>query len=234
MAYEGSALSRAPAQETLWREKTWGPQSGWGVKPSGEATPPSMRRGGIRGSRYGVFGSPWGDVPPELDAPLRSTTGYDSARLYEMERLMEEEGLDWWDAYGRAAPHEGVTPAGKGMRLVEEKPGHWSWTGGENDPEYLAYKEGTSQQRRLAAHEKLRQSGQHWSQSLPSSKEEDSVLSQLFAAHEGPPQLRAGQTAATKAGSVGSPMQPGYLGMQSARFAPGVRRRGGYIDPNEG
>jgi len=35
---------------------------------------------------YGRWGSPWGVVPPELDAHLRSLTGYDRAMMYKMAR----------------------------------------------------------------------------------------------------------------------------------------------------
>ena len=176
-----------------------------------------------------MFGSPWGKVPPELEAHLRSLTNVDKAKLDEIDRLQREEKLDWWEAWdkvGGAFRGGGMGGLPEGIELVEERPGHWIWTGWQDDPEYLAYKEGLAQQRQLSAAEQVRSAGPHWGAQLPGNEGRTAMLAELFAAHDPSTATRPGSTEATRAGAIASPSTAGYLGMQSAQFAPSGRRAG--------
>jgi hypothetical protein len=185
--------------------------------------------------RYGRWGRPWGNVPPALDAHLRRLTGYDRARMYEMVADEDDQGKDYANEMTSTSifapvgpvqsnwPSRGVERS-KDIKLVEEAPGRWVWSGWEKDPEFLAYKEGMGQQRMLAAQQRVKDQPEPWSSAIFKEEDEEMLnIARLFGSYEDRGQgLRYGQTEATKGGSAwpSDPSQEGYLGQQSAAFSP--------------
>jgi len=221
MGQKASDAAQTTDALSAWRAKEYG-------SPTGAITTATLNQ------RYGRWGRPWGNVPPALDAHLRRLTGFDRARMYEMVEDEAHRGQD----YAREMTNKGFTgklhrlplkwpskgiERSKDIKLVEESPGKWVWTGWEKDPEFLAYKEGLGQQRMLAAKQRVKEQPEPWSSAIFKEDEEMLNIARLFGSYEDRGQgLRFGQTEATKGGSAwpSDPSQKGYLGQQSAAFSP--------------
>jgi len=115
-----------------------------------------------RRQRYGRYGTPWGNVPDELDDHLRRQAGLNSQALRMqagIEDLPEGEteapyGYDQVDPYDREGARLSVA---EGWELVEEAPGRWIWTGWEDDPQYKAHKQKKGVERRDVARAQMGQ-----------------------------------------------------------------------------
>ncbi len=219
---KASDYMQTPDALGAWRAKEYG-------SPTGAITTATLNQ------RYGRWGRPWGNVPPALDAHLRRLTGFDRARMYEMVDDESHQGQDYAKEMTNTGfmgtlpkkqlnwPSTGIQRS-KDIKLVEEAPGRWVWSGWEKDPEWLAYKEGLGQQRMIAAKQRVKDQPEPWSSAIFKEEDEEMLnIARLFGSYEDRGQgLRFGQTEATKGGSAwpSDPSQEGYLGQQSAAFSP--------------
>jgi len=191
--------------------------------------PPPETYAAARRQRYGMYGSPWGNVPPALEDHLRRQGGVNASALRQQAGLLPvAEGKSIapnprsvYGDYSVNSPSLAVAP---GWELVEEAPGRWIWTGWERDPEYIAYKEGLKQQRQSVAQQAVKDRPESWSTALFKEDNEMSQIARLFGelGDAAEPVARRGSTQATGgAGQWGAtPETPGYLGQQSAALAP--------------
>jgi hypothetical protein len=146
--YEGSRLQRTPEQNA---QKA-------AFVPSALSSADKSQARRERQDRYGYYGSPWGNVPPELEDHLRSQQGLNATALrikagVEMGAYdADAEVSELWDENNNA-----IQGKGAGWNYTEESPGNWIWTGWENDPEYIAWKEGRTRHRRESARGMMQQ-----------------------------------------------------------------------------
>jgi len=191
------------------------PPQEWYQKQLGPGGRPPSARKPLSKQDYGVYGSPWGNVPKGLENHLRSLTGINADDLREVEQLMVDEGLDWYDATRRVGIQG--TPQSDAMKLVDQGGGKWLWEGWEDDPEYRAYKEGLGAQRAELARAK----GDKQPALMPTLPTTGtySQLEQLYAAHDAEPVTRPGRTEATRPGAEVLGDTPGLIGQQAAAQA---------------
>lgn len=101
-----------------------------------------------RRQKYGQYGSPWGDVPPALEDHLRSLTGVSGTALRANAGVTPL-------AEGQEMPLMTAGQPAEFMKLVDDGTGRQVWTGWENDPQYLAYKQQQASARSSAAKERM-------------------------------------------------------------------------------
>ena len=170
--------------------------------------------------RYGRYGSPWGQVPPALEDHLRRLTGMNAAHM-RMEAGLQElpEGKD-----RRPSPYWSFDQGpdlqrAKDVQLVHDGTGY-IWTGWEDDPEFIAYKEGLGHKRQLVAQQAIKDRPESWTRSLFQEDNEMSQIARLFGElGDSTPQARRGSTPAaggTSSQWAATAATPGYLGQQSA------------------
>lgn len=106
--------------EDVWRAQEFGSPTG------------SIGTRALTG-RYGRWGSPWGNVPPALDAHLRSLVGYNRGKMYEMAEggdagkhhsALMRQAVDWGEQFTTAF-------GGPGTRKTSGDPfPYWERIGG--------------------------------------------------------------------------------------------------------
>jgi len=133
-----------------------------------------------RRQRYGKYGSPWGDVPAALEDHLRRRTGYSGSALRYFAGAEELPP-------GMGQPPLAIGNPDSAMQLIEESPGKFVWTGWEDDPQYLAYKEQQAGSRQAVARERTQAQSPH-AGPMTVGTGGYGQLEQLFAAQEMPAQ----------------------------------------------